>query len=304
MRVHTVGRVDVVGAVALDTQFSVEHLPGPGEIVIAPESVTGMGGKGANQAVAVARSGVDARLVASIGDDLAGDLVMEELASFGVDTELITIHTDHHTGHGYTFVAGDRSVRTVVVPGANVRTGVEAVRDVADRLQTAAVLLLQGEVGRETVEETIRMAASWPVRVVLDPAPVVTIDPDLYRYLDVLVLNESEAAALCGVEVTHDVHEIEDMAVELAGHGPSVVVSVGPNGAVVAAPRRPVEFILAGATEVVDPAGAGDAFVGVLAAGIAKGFGVQEATEAAVREATRTVARQGAVRSYPTFDFY
>ena len=301
---HTAGRVDVVGSIALDTQFSVDHPPGPGEIVVASQTVTGMGGKGANQAVAVARSGVDVRLVGSIGDDVAGDLVMEELASFGVDTELISIHTEERTGHGYTFVAADRSVRTVVVRGANLRTDVEAVRDVADRLATAAVILLQGEVGRETIEETLRLASQWPSRVVLNPAPVVEIDPDLYPYLDVLVVNESEAAALCGAEVTHDVGDIEDMAVELAKRGPSVVVSVGAGGAVVVPSHRPVEFVMAQSTQVVDPAGAGDAFVGVLAAGIARGLGVQEATAAAVRQATRTVARRGAVRSYPTFDFH
>ncbi|SDB88612.1 ribokinase [Raineyella antarctica] len=304
MAVHTAGRVDVIGSIALDTLMSVERLPEAGEIVVASHPITSLGGKGANQAVAVVRSGVDARLIGSIGDDVAGDLVMEELAAFGVDTELISIHTEERTGHGYTFLEPDATVRTVVLPGANLLTDVGAVLDVADRLRTASVLLLQGEVGKDTIEATIRMAAGWPTRLVFNPAPVVHIDPDLYRHLDVLVVNEVEAAALCGVPVTHDVGDIEEIAVRLAERGPSVVVSMGAEGAVVVPSHRPVELVLAENTQVVDPAGAGDAFVGVLTAGIAKGLGVQEATAAAVRQATRTVARRGAVRSFPTFDFH
>lgn len=303
MTVHIAGRVDVVGAIALDTQLQVERLPEAGEIVPATRTVMGMGGRGANQAVAVARSGVDARLIASVGDDPAGELVRQELAGFGVDTELVAIHPGEHTGRGYTFFPEDRTVRTIVVAGANLHTDTQSIDEIADRLATAAVVLVQGEIGRATVEKTLQLAAHWPGRVVLNPSPLVDIDRDLLRHVDVLVLNGREAALWCGEEPTRDVADIEDMAVRLSGLGPSVVVSVGSEGAVVAPPGLPVEFLLASSTEVVDRAGAGDAFVGVLAAGIARGFGVQEATEAAVREATRTVSRRGAVHSYPTFDW-
>ncbi len=301
MTVQTAARVDVVGSIALDTRLRLDHLPASGEIMTASSATIGLGGKGANQSVAVARSGVDVRLVGCIGDDNAGRLVLEELASYGVDTELITVHAEERTGRGYVLVEADRSVRTIVLPGANTRTDVEAVHDVADRLESAAVILLQGEIGQAAIEEAIRMAAHWPSLVVLNPTPVLHIDPDLYQYVDALVVNEIEAAALCGVEVSHDVAEVEDMAVRLGERGPSVVVSLGAEGAVVAPARRPVEFVLAESTEVVDLAGAGDAFVGVLTAGLAKGMGVQEAAAAAVGQATRTVARPGAVRSFPNF---
>lgn len=303
MTVHIAGRVDVVGAIALDTQLQVERLPEAGEMVPATRIMRGMGGRGANQAVAVARSGVDARLVASVGDDPAGELVRQELAGFGVDIELVAVHPGEETGSGYTFFPQDRSVRTIVVAGANVHTNTAAIDEIADRLASAAVVLVQGEIGRATIEQTLRLAADWPGRVILSPSPLVDIDRDLLRHVDVLVLNGREAALWCGEEPTRDLSDIEDMAVRLSGLGPSVVVSVGSEGAVVAPPGLPVEFLLASSTEVVDRAGASDALVGVLAAGIARGLGVQEAAEAAVREATRTVSRQGAVRSYPTFDW-
>lgn len=303
MSLLTAGRVDVLGAIALDTQLLVDRLPEPSEVISATRTITGLGGRGANQAVAIARSGVDARLFASIGDDEAGSLVREELASFGVDTELVTVHPGETTGHGYTFVSADHSYRTVVVQGANLHTDAAAIRELADRFATAAVVLVQGEIGFRAVEETLHLAEQWTGRLVLNPGPLVDIDHELLRRPDVLVLNGREAALLVGAEPTQDVAAIEEMAVELSGLGTSVVVSVGSEGAVVAPYRRPVEFVLARTAEVVDRAGAGDAFVGLLAAGIARGLGVQEAAETAVREATRTVSRRGAVRSYPTFDW-
>ncbi|QGF22396.1 ribokinase [Raineyella fluvialis] len=302
MTIETATRVDVVGGVSVETVLTVDHVPDRGEVVAAVPAAPGLGGRGANQAVAVARSGVEVRLVASIGDDLDGRQILAELAGFGVSTELVAVHPEARTGHSYRVVAPD-GPRTVVVPEANALTDVEAVRDVADRLATAAVVLLQGQVGPAVIEETIRLARDWPGRLVYNPAPVVPIDPALYAEVAVLVVNEDEAAALCGVPVTHDVGDIEDLAVELASRGRSVVVSMGAEGAVVVPSRRPVEVVMAAQTHVVDAAGAGDAFVGVLAAGLAVGMGVQEATAVAVRQATRTVARRGAVRSYPTFEF-
>lgn len=304
MAVHDAVRVDVIGAVALDTLLDVDHLPLTGEIVVAAQAATGLGGRGANQAVAVARSGVDVRLVGSIGDDMAGSLVMRELTGFGVGTELITVHPDELTGHAYVLVEPDQSTRTVVVPGANRRTDGQTVRDVAERLGSAAVVLVQSQIGQAAVEEALRMARDWRGRVVLNSAPAVLIDPDLYRHVDALVVNENEAAALCGTEVSHDLGDIEEMAVRLAALGPSVVVSLGAEGAVVVPSSRPVEFVMAERAPVVDRAGAGDAFVGVLAAGLATGMGVQEATAAAVRQATRTVTRPGSVGSYPLFVFH
>ncbi|WOQ18098.1 ribokinase [Raineyella sp. W15-4] len=302
MSIESATRVDVVGGVSVETVLSVDRLPAPGQAVVAPPVVPGLGGRGANQAVAVARTGVEARLVAAIGDDPEGRELLGELAGFGVSTELVSVHRGARTGRSFRLVAPGGH-RTVLIPGANELTDVAAVHDVADRLATSAVVLLQGQVGAAVVEETIRLAAGWPGRLVYNAAPVAEIDPDLYAVVGVLVVNENEAAALCGVPVSDDVGDIEEMAVQLAARGRSVVVSMGADGAVVVPSRRPVEVMLAEHTEVVDPAGAGDAFVGVLAAGLAVGMGVQEATAAAVRQATRTVARRGAVRSYPTFEF-
>ncbi|WOP18630.1 ribokinase [Raineyella sp. LH-20] len=302
MSIESATRVDVVGSVSVETVLSVDRLPAPGEAVVAIPTHPGLGGRGANQAVAVARTGVEARLVAAIGDDPEGRELLGELAGFGVSTELVSVHDGARTGRSVRLVAPGEH-RTVLIPGANELTDVAAVQDVADRLATSSVVLLQGQVGAGVVRETIRLSAEWPGRLVYHAAPATEIDPDLYAGVAVLVVNESEAAALCGAPVSGDVAEIEDMAVRLAARGRSVVVSMGAYGAVVVPSRRPVEVMLAEPTEVVDPAGAGDAFVGVLAAGLAVGLGVQEATAAAVRQATRTVARRGAVRSYPTFDF-
>lgn len=302
MTVESATRVDVVGSVSVETVLAVDHLPAPGEVVVAPPMLPGLGGRGANQAVAVARTGVEVRLVASLGDDTEGHQLLEELAGFGVATELVSVHPESRTGHSYRLVSPGGH-RTVVVPGANDLTDVSAVHDVADRLATSAVVLLQSQLGRAVVEETIRQAAGWTGRLVYHAAPAIAIDPDLYAEVGVLVVNEAEAAALCGMPVSRDLGDIEDMAVHLASRGRSVVVSMGAEGAVVVPSRRPVEVMMAERAEVVDPAGAGDAFVGVLAAGLAVGMGVQEATAAAVRQATRTVARRGAVRSYPTFEF-
>lgn len=304
MNQHAVARVDVVGSIATDTILQVAGLPIAGEQVEAAHVVHGLGGRGANQAVAVARCGLDARLVGAIGDDEAGRSALETLAAYGVDTELVSVHPGSETGHGYVVSEPTGLSRKVTVHGANSHTDTEAVHDVGDRLANSAVVIAQSEIGEGALAELITMSESWPGRLVVHMAPTLVLDPDLLARIDVLVVNETGAALLCDCPASTELGDVEDMAVELASRGRSVVVTRGPEGAVVVPSRRPVEFVMAARAKVVDPAGAGDAFVGVLAAGLASGFGVQEATAAAVRQATRTVARAGGASSYPMFVFH
>lgn len=300
------GVVLVVGSVNLDHSAYVPRLPRPGETVLADRARRGLGGKGANQAVAAARAGADVRLLGAVGDDDAGRRVLGDLRAAGVDVALVAERTGTDTGAAYVTVddAGENVV--VVASGANATVAPGEVGRAAGG--GAAVVLTQGELAPDVVAAAARLAREAGARFVLALAPVVDLDPEVLAAADPLVVNEHEAGQLLGRRVADDVSAAAGAARQLVARGPrSVVVSVGADGAVAArrtgdgvhvwhqpAPDPP--------SRVVDATGAGDALTGVLAAGLAGGEVLEDALCRGVAAATLAVTRAGAAGSYPDAD--
>jgi len=299
---RTAGSVLVVGSVNTDVTLRVARFPAPGETLLGTSAVVGLGGKGANQAVAAARAGASVRLLATVGDDPDGAVLRRALEQLGVGTGLLGVSTTSPSGRAHITVddAGQNAI--IVVPGANADTTPERLAEVAAAVRTADVVVVQGEVPPGTVAALLELGRSAGVPVVLNLAPVVPLPAAAVEAAAVLVVNESEAALLAGAEEPRGVDEARELARLLARRVPAVVLTVGAQGAVLAQRDGAELHVPAPRPEqVVDTTGAGDALVGVLAAALAAGVPLAGAVADGVRAATRSVEAPGAAASYPDF---
>ncbi|MEL7974596.1 ribokinase [Isoptericola sp. F-RaC21] len=303
--------VVVVGSANADLLARTEVHPAPGETVLGRDLSVLPGGKGANQAVAAALLGARVAFVGAVGDDEFADAATSGLRAAGVDLERLAV-VPGGTGVAVVTVAADGENSIVVVPGANGTVDAAAVGRHADLLAAAGVVVLQGEIPRDGVEAAARLAGG---RLVVNLAPVIAVDPAVLRRADPLVVNEHEAHGALGLldpggSVGADVGD-EDVVSRLRALGvPSVVLTRGPLGALVAGREgagepadvpsgADVVVVPAPRVDAVDTTGAGDAFVGALAAELARGSGLVDAARVAVRVGAFAVRGSGAQPSYP-----
>jgi ribokinase len=293
--------VVVVGSANIDLIARVEHLPAPGETLLGSEVTVRPGGKGANQAVAAARLGADTTIFAAIGRDSFGDQVRAALADQGVRQEQVIGREDAPTGLAMVTVCATGENSIVVAPGANHLLDTAALAALPSLMHSGDVLVLQMEVPLDTCLAAARVGQEHGALVVLNAAPLPTVDDPAFLALlgsvDVLILNEGEAAALSGCEPASDWAVVAD---GLRGLGPStVVITLGADGAVAADgtgsfAQKPFPV------DVVDTTGAGDAFCGALAAAYAQSRPLPEALRRGCAAGALATTRLGAQSALPT----
>ncbi|BDH03704.1 ribokinase [Streptomyces seoulensis] len=284
----------VVGSANADLVVGVERRPGAGETVLGGDLAVHPGGKGANQAVAAARLGARTALLARVGDDGHGTLLLDSLRSAGVDTSAV-LAGGAPTGVALITVdpSGDNSI--VVSPGANSRLTEGDVR--ADVVGAARVVSAQLEIPLETVAAVVR-ALPEDTRFVLNPSPPRPLPYEVLAACDPLVVNEHEARVLLGDQEAGD--DPADRARRLLALGPrSVVVTLGAKGALVC-DASGVCAVPSVAVAAVDTTGAGDAFTAALAWRLGAGEELPVAAAYAARVGAAAVTRRGAQESYPT----
>jgi ribokinase len=294
-----VADVFVVGSINQDFVLSVERRPTPGETVTDARLATHNGGKGANQAAAAALLGASVAFLGRVGDDGFGGPLVRSLADKGVDTTLVREVPGSSTGAAFITVTPDGENAITVAPGANRRLIVEDVDDASEAIGEAQVLVAQMEVPPEVVLRAVEVAAGSGTRALVNLAPPFEVPRTLLEKLDPLVINEHEAAFLLGERV-EGVDGALDAAPGLLSLGPgSVVVTLGEDGAVFSG-GEDAQHLTAPKVEVVDTTGAGDAFVGALAARLADDAPLEDAVAYAVRAGAAAVTEAGAQGALPT----
>ncbi|MGW0184180.1 ribokinase [Streptomyces sp. NPDC003362] len=286
----------VVGSANADLVIGVERRPGPGETVLGSDLAVHPGGKGGNQAVAAARLGARTALLARVGDDAYGRLLLDAQRAAGVDTVGVLVG-GAPTGVALITVdpSGDNSI--VVSPGANGRLTPGDIRAAASLFHASRVVSTQLEVPLETVEEVVRNLPPG-TRFVLNPSPPRPLPTEVLAACDPLIVNEHEAKVLLGESCVGD--EPEDWARLLLAKGPrSVVVTLGAAGALVASSEG-VARVPSVKVDAVDTTGAGDAFTAALAWRLGAGEPLARAAAYAARVGAAAVTRAGAQESYPT----
>lgn len=311
------GRVLVLGSLNVDSTSYVDDFPAPGETVTSTGYVVALGGKGSNQAVAVARSGVAVDLVARVGADAAGAFARAELRRLGLDISRIREIEDAATGVAQITVAAGGENTVIVSPGANATLAAQDVADVFDEADAdpAAIALTVAEVPAPAIAALAEACSRAGIRFVLNLAPPVALPEGVIATCDPLVVNEHEAAAIGIRPSSVDPADAdradadgarapgagawERAAVEAVASGRcrSIVVTLGAAGAVVA-DSTGCRTIDAPRAEAVDTTGAGDCFTGTLAAFLAEGRPLADAVGLGVAAATLSVQARGTVDSY------
>ena len=290
------GRVLVVGSLNLDVVVTCERAPEAGETVLGRSVTQAAGGKGANQAVAAARLGASVAMAGRVGDDDAGRSLRRSLREAGVDDACVRTGTAT-TGTALIVVDAHGENRIVVIPGAN---GEVVAADAAPLLKDSLgdVVILELEIPLATVVAVATAARCAGASVLLNAAPARLEARSLAKVVDHLVVNETEAEALCEWPVESP--DAERAAVEtLRGVGfGAVTLTRGPRGALHGDRDGWLEAE-APAVEVVDTTAAGDAFVGAWAAERARGGSAREALALAVAAGSLAVTKAGAQPSLP-----
>jgi ribokinase len=311
-------KVVVVGSANADLVLDIDHRPAAGETVLGSDVVTTPGGKGANQAVAAGRLGFDVAFLGCIGADPQGELLRASLTGAGVDLQGLRV-VDAPTGNAIILVTPDGENSIIVSPAANRYLTPALVDELKPVWAGAAVLVAQLEIPLETIISMLPEAHRSGTRVVLNAAPAAALPDEVLSVADPLVVNESEATFLLARAGTATPHgtwvDPGEVAMALLSLGPrSVVLTLGAAGAVLvervrdtlgrdgvrAVSSQDAVHIPGHAVTVVDTTGAGDAFVGALAAHLSEGVDLQEAVRRANDVAAIAVTRRGAQESYPT----
>ncbi|MFE9018997.1 ribokinase [Streptomyces sp. NPDC007808] len=286
----------VVGSANADLVIGVERRPGAGETVLGSDLAVHPGGKGANQAVAAARLGARTALLARVGDDAHGRLLLDSQRAAGVDTVGVLVG-GAPTGVALITVdpSGDNSI--VVSPGANGRLAPDDIRAAASLFQASRVVSAQLEIPLETVVEVVRSLADGS-RFVLNPSPPQPLPTEVLAACDPLIVNEHEAKVILGDSAVGETPE--DWARILLAKGPrSVVVTLGAQGALVASADG-VTRVPSVRVDAVDTTGAGDAFTAALAFRLGAGSSPVDAAAYAARVGAAAVTKEGAQESFPT----
>ena len=276
----------VVGSTMVDLVVYADRLPTRGETVVGRTFALGFGGKGANQAVMTSRLGARVSIVNCLGLDVFGDMTLENFEREGIDVTHVTRTAEAASGVAPIWVEPDGANRIIVVPGANEHLRPEdAARALADA-DTVDVVLGQLEIAQDVTAAAFAAGRERGALTVLNPAPAAILDPTLLPATDWLVPNEVEAGVLA------------PRLSALAALGPRVVVTLGERGAALLGGDGESVEIPAERVDAVDTTGAGDAFVGAFAYGLATGMAEEAAVRLGCACATASVLRPGTQSSF------
>jgi ribokinase len=294
-------RIVVVGSTMIDLVAFADRLPEAGETIVGSRFLQGFGGKGANQAVAAARFGAAVALVNAVGDDVNGRAILENLRDQGVAVGDVAVLTGT-SGVAPIWVDGAGMNRIIVIPGTNGLVTAEQAAAAVERL-APAVVLGQFEIPQAATTAGFVAGRRLGAMTILNPAPGAPIEPALLTATDWLVPNETEFVAIGGRPLTASPDE---QAVAIAELGDrldvNLVVTVGERGVALRPRRGSVAWIPAPEVRAIDTTGAGDAFVGAFAVGLALGWTPTAAAELGCATASDSVTRPGTQGSYPDRD--
>jgi ribokinase len=292
-------RVFVAGSINMDVVATAERHPRIGETVAGQAVLYFPGGKGANQAVAAARLGAPTTLIGRLGKDAFGDQLKTFLAAQGVDLTFVRQTAEAHTGTAIITIAdGDNTI--VVVPGANAL--VDATDVAAPVLAKGDVAVSQFEIPLPAITAFFQRARAAGATTILNPAPAIPFGAELLDLVDILILNETELALLAKTKLRDSDDDARFFVAArslLKSSNKIICVTLGKRGVLALADGEPL--IIPGHTvKAVDTTGAGDCFVGAVAAQLAGGKSIRDALVYANAAASISVQRIGAAPSMPT----
>jgi ribokinase len=293
-------RIAVVGSFMMDLVLQVERRPAPGETVEGSAFGMYLGGKGFNQALTAARLGANVAMIGAVGSDQFGDMFLAALEHEGIDNRFVRRHPDAGTGIGAPVIDTQGQNAIVIVPRANQMVTPADVQQARSAIAAADLLLVQLEVAADATLSAVQMARQMGKLVVVNPAPYKDIPQvrPLLSAADVVTPNESECHGLTGIMPTDLSSAGESSAALVALGAGAAVITLGAQGAHFCT-RHDAGSVPAYPVTVVDTTGAGDAFNGALAVGLAAGLPLSRAVYYANAAGALAVTRLGAAPAMP-----
>ncbi len=289
----------VLGSINMDMVAVPPYMPKNGETLTANKYYTNPGGKGANQASAIAKLGGKVKMIGKVGSDAYGPVMKNNLASYGVDVENVTA-VEGNSGIAIIIVV-DGDNRIILDPGANFKVTKEDVDKGLEKAKSGDILIMQLEVPMDIVTYAADVAKNKGMTVILNPAPAVPLGQDLLCNVDIITPNETETEILTGISPDSEV-ELALAVKEYYKYGiKNVVITMGSRGAVVTYGNNIVP-IEARKVKAVDTTSAGDTYVGAIAVKLDAGVDIVTACKFASVASSITVTRAGAAQSIPTLE--
>jgi len=288
----------VIGSTNMDMVVKASHMPRPGETVLGGSFFMNPGGKGANQAVAIARLGGEVTFLSKIGNDIFGAQSIELFNSEGINSDYLLRDEEYPSGVALITVDKDGENSIVVAPGSNSNLSSTDIKNALDQIVSPDFIVLQLEIPLETVKFAINYAHTKGIKTVLNPAPADPDISDIFDKVDYITPNKSEAELLSDVTITN-LKTAEQAARSLQKMGlKRIVITLGMDGAVILEDDH-FEAIPGVKVVAVDSTAAGDTFSGALVVALSEDKGLPDAVRFACQASAITVTRVGAQSTIP-----
>lgn len=302
-------KILVVGSIMQDLIVQTKKVPTSGETVFGLSFASAPGGKGANQAVAASKAGVEVKMIGKIGNDPFGNNVINAIQNNGVDTSSILTSSTVSTGVAVITVEVKKDGNTnsiCVVPGSNMDISIDEIKYLENEIKQYSAVILQLEISMEVNEYIAKLAKENDVTVFLNPAPYKPMSEQLLSNVDFIIPNEHEASDITGIklkDVDANRDEVISMGNKLLSLGvKNCIITLGKNGSFYIN-ENDLYFNKAILCEnVVDPTAAGDTFIGYFVTSYVNGHDIKESMRIASHASKITVSRLGAMPSIPSME--
>jgi len=292
-------RALVIGSLNMDMTVKVEELPKLGETIFGDDFYESCGGKGANQAVAISKLGMETEMIGMVGKDSQGEKLIQNLNKYGIKSDNI-IKSDDLTGRAIITVdkKGDNNI--IVIPGSNFKITKEYIQEKQDVIASSDVVILQNEIPFETVEFSLLKAKELGKITIFNPAPARQLNEKIFKNTDYLILNETEMEEIFGIGINDKVyigrifHKKKECGIR------NIILTLGDNGSVLFSEDDNIKKYDAYEVKAVDTTAAGDSFIGAFTMKICETGDADKAIKYATAVSAIVVTRQGAQDSIPT----
>ncbi len=287
-------KIIVFGSLNLDFIVKTKNFPKIGETLMGIEYFIAPGGKGANQAVAVARLSCPVYMIGAVGNDYFGDLLIKNLKENHVKVDYV-FRSSKKTGVAFININNQGLNSITVIPGANYELKDELLKKTFHLIKNNDIVIVQLEIPISSVYEIIKESKKRKAFLILNPSPIKRIKKEILKLVDILVLNEIEAINIVNKKMTQ-----KEIALELVSLGVKrVIITLGKKGAIFCDKNKKIDIFPTLKVRSVDTTGAGDAFLGALAGSLLKGESFSKAIKIANIAGALSTKKYGAQNSFP-----
>ncbi len=293
-------KVLVIGSLNMDMTVKTENLPRLGETIFGYDYYESCGGKGGNQAVAIAKMGIETEMLGMAGNDFYGKKLIENLEKNKIKSDNIIVNKNFPTGRAIITVDSKGDNNIIVIPGSNFEITVENIKTKEDVIGKNDIIVLQNEIPIETTSYILKRARELGKITVYNPAPAREIKDEMTGNIDYLILNETELEEIFKIEITEENYKGKIIESKMERNIKNIILTLGENGCVLIDEKNEITEYVAYKVTAVDTTAAGDSFLGGFISKISENLTVNEAIKYATAVSAITVTRKGAQDSIPT----